>query len=281
MVQKPIKQVRKKLKYKIPIEKIRLLPDKWEKNGNVLIIRLDKKLKEYDVVIGEAYSEVLGCKTVLNDVGGITGNLREPNVEVIYGSHETTTIHKENGIKFKLDPQRVMFSSGNMSERIHMSKISCRGEIIIDMFAGIGYFTLPLAVYAKPKKIFACEKNPVAYNYLKENIVLNHVSDIVEPLKGDNREVLPKNIANRVVMGYIGGTEKFFSNALESLKNNIGIIHFHEKYPEDIVLEKTIKNFDERAQKFNRAISLLDIRKVKSYAPGISHYVFDLKVEQR
>jgi len=281
MVQKPIKQIRKKLKHKISLEKLRLLPDKWEKNGNVLIIKLDEKLKDYDVVIGETYSDVLGCKTVLNDVGGITGDLREPTVEVIYGSSETETIHKENGIKFKLDPQKVMFSSGNMSERIHMSKISCKDEIIIDMFAGIGYFTLPLAVYCKPKKIFACEKNPAAYNFLKENIVLNHVSNIVEPLKGDNREVLPKDTADRVVMGYIGGTEKFFSNALESLKNNIGMIHFHEKYPEDIVLDKPIKKFDKKAKKFNRKIMLLDIRKVKSYAPGISHYVFDLKVEQR
>ena len=281
MVQKPIKQIRKKLKYKIPLEKLRLLPDKWEKNGEMLIIKLDEKLKDYDVVIGEVYSDVLGCKTVLNDVGGITGDFREPDVEVIYGSHDTITIHKENGIKFKLNPQKVMFSSGNMSERKHMSKISCKDEIITDMFAGIGYFTLPLAVYCKPKKIFACEKNPIAYKYLRENIVLNHVSDIVEPLKGDNREVLPKNIADRVVMGYIGGTEKFFSNAIESLRDNTGIIHFHEKFPEDIVLDKPIKKFEEKTKKFNRKISLLDIRKVKSYAPGISHYVFDLKVKKR
>lgn len=279
MVLKPVKQIRKKLKYKLPRDKLRFLPEKWEKNGNVLIIKLDERLKDYDVIIGEAYSQVLGCKTVLRDIGGITGDFRKPNVKVIYGSNNTETIHKENGIKYKLDPQKVMFSSGNMSERIHMSKISCEKENIIDMFAGIGYFTLPLAVYGRPGKIFACEKNPVAYNYLKDNIVLNDVTKIVEPLKGDNREVLPDNTADRIVMGYIGGTEKFFSNAIKGLRDNKGIIHFHEKYPEKIALDEVFDKFEKKAKKFNRKINLLDLRKIKSYAPGISHYVFDIKVE--
>jgi len=278
MVLKPIKEIKKSLKNKIPREYIADIPNKWERNGDVLIIKLDKKLRKYDAVIGESYSNILGCKTVLNDVGGITGDLREPNVEVIYGSHNTETIHKENGIKIKLDPQKLMFSSGNMSERINMSKISCENETIIDFFAGIGYFTLPIAVYCKPKKIFACEKNHLAFKYLKENIVLNHVTSIVEPLKGDNREVAPENIADRVIMGYIGGTEQFFSKAVKCLKDNKGIIHFHEKYPEKKTLGDIAKKFEKKVKKFNREIKLLDIRNIKSYAPGISHFVFDFEI---
>lgn len=278
MVLKPIKEIKKSLKNKIPREYIADIPNKWERNGDVLIIKLDKKLRKYDTVIGESYSNILGCKTVLNDVGGITGDLREPNVEVIYGSHNTETIHKENGIKIKLDPQKLMFSSGNMSERINMSKISCENETIIDFFAGIGYFTLPIAVYCKPKKIFACEKNPLAFKYLKENIVLNHVTSIVEPLKGDNREVAPENIADRVIMGYIGGTEQFFSKAVKCLKDNKGIIHFHEKYSERETLGTIAKKFGKKVKRFNREIKLLDIRNIKSYAPGISHFVFDFEI---
>ncbi len=278
MVLTPTKEIKKSLKNKIPGEYIRVIPNKWEKNGDVLIIKLDKKLRKYDTVIGESYSNILGCKTVLNDVGGITGDLRKPNVEVIYGSHDTETIHKENGISFKLDPQKVMFSSGNMSERINMSKISCENETVIDFFAGIGYFTLPIAVFCKPKKIFACEKNPVAFKYLKENIVLNHITSIVESLKGDNREIAPENIADRIIMGYIGGTEKFFLKAINCLKNKKGIIHFHEKYPEKTIIEDIAKKFKRKVKKIDREIKLLDIRNVKSYAPGISHFVFDFEI---
>ncbi len=133
-----------------------------------------------------------------------------------------------------------MFSSGNMDERIRMAKISNNSEIVIDLFAGIGYFTLPIAVYSKPKKIFACEKNRISYNYLCENIVLNNVIDIVEPLRGDNRKVAPKNVADRIIMGYIGDTNKFLTTAFECLKDYQGTIHYHEKYPEKIVPDKPL-----------------------------------------
>jgi tRNA wybutosine-synthesizing protein 2 len=278
MVLTPIKKIRKSLKNKIPGEYIRKIPAKWERNGNILIIKLDKKLKKYDTVIGESYSDVLGCKTILNDIRGIKGEFRKPNVEVMYGSNNTETIHKENGIKFKLDPKKIMFSSGNMSERIFMSKVNCKNETIIDFFAGIGYFTLPLAVCCKPKKIFACEKNPVAFKYLKENIVLNHVTKIVEPLKGDNREITPENIADRIIMGYIGGTEKFFSKAIKCLRDKKGIIHFHEKYSEKKPLGDLAEKFEKKVKKFDREIKLIDIRNIKSYAPGISHFVFDFEI---
>ena len=128
---------------------------------------------------------------------------REPNVKIIYGNKKTETIHIENGIRYKLDPQKVMFSSGNMDERIRMAKISNPKETVVDLFAGIGYFTLPMAVYSKPKKIFACEINPVAYDYLCKNIVQNDVTSIVEPLLGDNKTTAPKNVADRIIMGYI------------------------------------------------------------------------------
>jgi tRNA wybutosine-synthesizing protein 2 len=171
-----------------------------------------------------------------------------------------------------------MFSSGNMSERLHMSKISCKDEIIIDLFAGIGYFTIPIAVHANPKKIYACEKNPLSFRYLKENISLNHVTEIVEPLHGDNREVAPEDAADRVIMGYIGGTEDFFNKAIKCLKDNKGIIHFHEKYPEKMHLDEVTKDFEEKVKMFNRKINILDLRNIKSYAPGISHFVFDFEI---
>ncbi len=71
----------------------------------------------YKEIIGKAYAEGLGCTTTLNDNGGISGVYRKPVVEVIFGSPHTETIHTENGIRFKVDPQQIMFSSGNMAER--------------------------------------------------------------------------------------------------------------------------------------------------------------------
>jgi tRNA wybutosine-synthesizing protein 2 len=202
MAEIPINQIKKSLSKEIPMNLVNLLPEKWEKIGNILTLNLPSIFKDYKKIIGKRYAEVLKCKTILNDVGGIKGEFRVPNVELIYGSRNTETTHKENGIRFKLDPQKIMFSSGNMNERIRMTNISNKKETIVDLFAGIGYFTLPIAVYSKPKKIFACEKNQIAFQYLNENIILNDVSSIVEPIEGDNKIVSPKNIANQCRIRY-------------------------------------------------------------------------------
>jgi tRNA wybutosine-synthesizing protein 2 len=279
MVKTPFEEIRKSLTGEIPDGLIDFIPEKWEKIGDVLIIILPSNLDQFKHIISEKYAEVLNCKSVLNDIGGIYGEYKVPNVEIIYGSSETETIHKENGIKYKLDPQKIMFSSGNMDERIRMANISKKSEIVVDLFAGIGYFTLPIALYSKPKKIFACEKNKISYNYLCDNVVLNHVVDIVHPIEGDNREVAPKNVADRVIMGYIGDTSKFLPTAFKCLKEKTGIIHFHEKYPEKIVPDKPINQIQEIAEKFDRFVKLKNYKTVKSYAPGISHFVFDIKIE--
>lgn len=277
----PLELIKKSLADEIPSELLCKMPVKWEKVGNVLIMVISEELGSYKKNIAEKYAMVLGCKTVLNDIGGISGEYREPNVEIIFGSSNAETVHKENRVKFKVDPSKVMFSSGNMDERIRMSHVSNSNEIVVDLFAGIGYFTLPMAVHSRPEKIFACEKNPISFNYLCQNITLNNVSSIVEPIHGDNRLAAPKNIADRVIMGYFGDTHQFLPIAFECLKKHCGIIHYHDKFVDDAVPDKPLDIVENVAEKYNRKINLLNFKCVKSYAPGISHYVFDVKVGEK
>jgi len=281
MIITPFDEIQQLLSKQIPLKLLNALPDKWEKVGDVLTIVLSQKFNSYKELIGKNYAKVLNCKTVLNDVGGIKGEFREPDIEIIYGQKNTLTIHKENGIKYKLDPQKIMFSSGNMKERIRMANISNKKETVVDLFAGIGYFTLPIAVYSKPIKIFACEKNKVAYGFLCENIVLNDVTSVVQPLKGDNRKIALKNIADRVIMGYINQTYKFLPIAIDCLKDYSGTIHYHDVYPDEVVPEKPMKIVEKETKKKKCKFNLLRYEKVKSYAPGIGHFVFDLKIGKK
>ena len=278
MIEIPLEKIKKSLKNNISLELTNFLPEKWEKIGDVLIVKLDEKLKSYGEEIGKTYAEVLHCKTVLNDVGGISGIYREPNVEILYGSENTEVVHKENGVRYKLDVAKIMFSSGNMDERLRMANISNKNETVVDLFAGIGYFTLPMAVYSKPRKIFSCEINPVAYKYLCKNIVLNHVTSIVNPLFGDNRIIAPKNVAERVVMGYFEDTEKFLPTAFDCLKNCTGIIHFHNVCSDELFPEKPLKIVEKTADKYKRNVEFLTYRVIKSYSPGVSHIVLDIQV---
>jgi tRNA wybutosine-synthesizing protein 2 len=277
MRQTPFEQITKSLSVLIPAEKICFLPKKWEKIGTVVTLKLPDELLAYQELVGKVYADVLGCWTTLNDTGGIIGVYREPVVEVIYGSQMTETLHIENGIRFKLNPRKIMFSSGNMAERKRMARISNPRETVVDLFAGIGYFSLPMAVKSKPKKIFACEINPVSYKYLCMNIVLNQVTDRIEPLLGDNQKVAPKGCADRVLIGYLEGSKVFLPTAFNVLKNQIGILHYHAVEPVECNPQQPLKDIELVAKNYHRSVELLKVTTVKSYAPGIDHVVLDVR----
>jgi tRNA wybutosine-synthesizing protein 2 len=244
------------------------------------VIKLPSSLEPYAHLIGESYARHLDSEAVLMDKGGISGRFREPVIHHVYGRKETETLHQENGIKFYLDPQKIMFSSGNMDERIRMGSISTPSETVIDLFAGIGYFTIPLAVYSKPKKIIACEINPTAFHYLEKNIKANKVQDIVEPRLGNSMDVAPKDCADRVIMGYIQKTREFLPTAIESLKNHCGVIHYHDTFPDTAIPHTPVDMIQVYCTRFQRVAHLGYYHRIKSYAPGISHYVFDIEVKE-
>jgi tRNA wybutosine-synthesizing protein 2 len=278
MRQTPFERIKTRLSKELPPEFLQILPEKWEKIGSVVTLKLPDELQRYKQDIGKIYAEVLGCSSTLNEVGGVSGVYRQPTVEVIHGSSKTETIHSENGIRYRLDPQKIMFSSGNMKERIRMANVSNHDETVVDLFAGIGYFSLPMAVYCKPKMIFSCEINPLSYQYLCDNIVLNHVSDIVKPLLGDNRLIAPKDCADRVILGYLQSPEEFLPVAFDCLKNKMGIVHYHEVVPCELIPTQPLGHIRNAAQRYHRSIELLETRVIKSYAPTIDHVVLDVRV---
>ena len=279
MKKTPFQQIQEQCKSIMPSSAVQLLPKKWEKIGEVLLLKIPHELRQYQTSIGKIYALVLSCKSVLNEKGAIDGLFRVPDVELIWGDPNTCTVHYENRIRFRLDPAKLMFSSGNIDERKRMATIANKEETVVDMFAGIGYFSIPLAVYSRPKKVFACEINPDAYMFLKQNIVLNDVTDIVEPILGDNQKTAPRNVADRVLMGYFGETGSYFQTALSCLKEDGGMVHYHDLFPDRKVPEEVMKNVLKMADHAGRRVTLKKVRKVKSFAPGISHYVFDLYIE--
>ena len=161
-----------------------------------------------------------------------------------------------------------------------MATISNRHETVVDLFAGIGYFTLPMAVYSNPKKVFACEINPLAYRYLCANVLLNHVTDSVEPLLGDNRRIAPKDRADRVILGYLKDPQIFLPISLECLRNQTGVLHYHEVVSVESIPDLPLKHIKTAAKNYHRSVKLLKVNEIKSYAPGVDHVVLDVRIEE-
>lgn len=257
----------------IPDSEKKLLP-RGQVLGDIIIVSLPDKLKCRKKEIGEALlSFYPRCCTVLLE-RGIKGRMREPEREIIAGE-KTETIHRENGCSFKIDAMKLMYSKGNLAERKRMSKIG-RDETVVDMFAGIGYFSIPMAVHSKPGKIFAIEINPVSFGYLKENIKLNKVEDIIEPLAGDCSVVTPAGIADRIIMGYLDARE-YLGYGIRALLPG-GIIHYHEAVPAAI-MRRPLERIIEAAGKQGRKVEMIKMHRIKKYAPGVWHVVVDAKVE--
>jgi tRNA wybutosine-synthesizing protein 2 len=241
---------------------------KYKKIGDILI--LDNSYMGNDF---EELSERHKVKTIMK-IDHIQGTKREPVYRILYGE-ETETVNKENGCLFKLDLAKVMWSKGNNNERLRIAKLVEDGETVMDMFAGIGYFSIPIGVHANAREVISIEINPNSYHYLCENIALNKIDNIT-PVLGDCKDVAPNFKADRILMGYVKTTHHYLKVAIDSL-NRGGILHYHETVPEKLIETRPIERIISQAN--GRDVEMLKINRIKKYSPGVWHVVVDARID--
>ncbi len=250
------------------------LPSGFHLVGHVALVHLNFDAMEYASLIGERTLEYdQRIRSVAVRSGPTSGTTRLPSYVLVAGDSNTSTTHNEGGVKFRLDPLRLTFSGGNRKERTRLSRIVKDDEIVVDMFSCVGQFALHIANGAKVE-VTAIEINPDAYKFLLENIKLNRLEDRVTALLGDCREVHPKGVANRVVMGYLHDTIEYLPFALETLVNDGGCIHMHMNVPESELADVTVK-IEKLCRNYGFS-SEVGVQLVKNYSPGVGHYVFDI-----
>jgi tRNA wybutosine-synthesizing protein 2 len=180
-------------------------------------------------------------------------------------------------VKFRLDPIRLTFSGGNKRERIRMSRLVRQGENVVDMFSCVGQFALHIAK-AVDVKVTAIEINPEAFEFLIENIKLNGLQNSVTALLGDCREIHPKGVADRVIMGYLHDTITYLPAAIETLSEDGGIVHMHMSIPK-LETTRVLEMIDEISE-VRGYRPTTEIHQVKNYSPGIEHFVFDILMKR-
>lgn len=216
--------------YNLPKELEEEVPQKWEKYGDFVLF--DGRSFRSDIWAAqssefwEKICKILKCRRLALKNKIQNDGHRTPTVRMIVGT-DPWILHVDNSIKYTWHVERNMFCAGNASERHRIAKMNCAGEVVVDLFAGIGYFVLPFLIHAKAAVVHACEWNPDAVVALRRNLKLNNVEDRCVVHEGDNRLVCPKGIANRVNLGLIPTSENSWKAACQALKTVGGTLHVH------------------------------------------------------
>ncbi len=261
------------------------LPNGFQELSKKKILKLRPEVEDYAQVIAQKVAELYPrSKSIWLRSGQIKGKFRKPTgLEHLWGEESPEVINKEHGIRYKFDFTKIMFAKGNVYERQLLPKRIPKGQVIVDMFAGIGYFTLGLAKKTKPEIIYSIEWNETAFKYLKENIKLNKVSNRVQPIFGDCKEIVKKLAddgvkADFVIMGLLPAPVDAIEPALNLAKKE-GTVFVYEGVEEDDST-RLFDEFSEIAAKKDFDCKLIDRRLVKSFAPHRYHVVLEIQTKK-
>jgi tRNA (guanine37-N1)-methyltransferase len=147
------------------------------------------------------------------------------------GERKTETVHRESGCLFDVDLEKCYFSPRLSFERMRIAKQVMAGEVVVNMFAGVGCFSILIAKNAEPLKVYSIDVSPDAIRYMEENIWLNKARYTVEAVEGDAKEIITRkllDVADRVLMPLPEKALEYLSYALMALKPTGGMIHYYD-----------------------------------------------------
>lgn len=241
-------------------------PEKVIRLGRALIIKENRYRKAPRKAL-EIISSEFSVDSIYVDMGIEQNVQRKPDIRLIYGPGGDI-IHLENGIRYRLDPGKVMFSPGNVNIRGAALSSDLSVQTVIDMFAGIGYFTLPLAQKYPYARIYACELNRVSVDYLRSNVTSNNFERTVEVLSGDCRITTRGLMADYIIMGHFQSSE-FLNAALKcSHKGTLVNLHLLSRTDE---MDTKWTEIQKKASQFGYLLDLVSQKNVKSYSAHLWH----------
>ncbi len=255
------------------------VPRRWERFADVAILPAGAFASEEWAHPGlwPAVALALGAGRLAR-MGEVTGELRESGVEMLVGDDDWV-VRRESGVDYGYRMSSCMFSAGNVNERRRMGEVTQEGEVVVDLYAGIGYYTLPALVHGGASVVHACEWNPEAVRALRWGLDANGVADRCVVHEGDNRESSEHLLgcADRVILGLLPSAEEGMGPALRVLGTS-GELHVHGLAPstDHSGWESEVLGAVARYRPGSELSSSLT--RVKSYAPHWDHVVADVTV---
>jgi tRNA (guanine37-N1)-methyltransferase len=207
--------------------------------------------------------------TVVYTDGEVAGEYRTREFQVLAGKPTTRTEVTEYGHQFAVDLSAAYFSARLSTERQRILAQVQAGEIVLDMFAGVGPFAIALAERAE--FVAAADLNPRAIGLMLENIAKNRTKNIL-PLLADAHhlpQLLPWKF-DRIVMNLPLSGTAFLADAFRLCRAG-GTIHFYS-------LVSAEGEYRDAIRDLGGEIMIEHV--VRSYSPAQWHAVYDIVVQQ-
>ncbi|MDO8125254.1 MAG: class I SAM-dependent methyltransferase family protein [Candidatus Hermodarchaeota archaeon] len=264
---------------------LKLLYKSYDIVGDIAIIRVPETLKQYSGNIAEAIMQThKRIKTVLRQVSPVTSDYRLRELELVTGERKIETIHKEHGCIFKIDLKRCYFSPRLAYERMRIAQQIQLGETVVNMFAGVGCYSILIAKHSVAERIYSIDTNPVAVRYMRENVKLNRVGERVVSFQGDAKAVVEeklRNIADRVLMPLPEKAYKYLDYAVLTLKPTGGWIHYYDFEHSDKgenPIEKVESRVAKKLQNFGVSFEMPFRRVVRTTGPRWYQIAVDIRI---
>ncbi len=246
--------------------------------GDIAILRLKEELRPRAAQIGQALLFVQPRLRAVAVDDGVKGELRVRALTLVAGEGPLSTLHKEHGLVLKVDLEKAYFSPRLATEHHRVAKQVKRGERMLDMFCGIGPFSISAAKRGNTSEVHAVDLNEWAVGMARENAERNGVGHLVSIHHGDAREVVPGlGRFDRIVMNHPHGAMEFLDVAMRAARDE-AIIHLHVIARADEVDEVSDKVHEVAEEAGHAGARMAHLQEVRTYAPGVCHYCIDIVV---
>jgi tRNA (guanine37-N1)-methyltransferase len=274
------------LKEILPPEDISKLYSAFDIIGSIIIIKIPDSLNSKKQIIADTIlMNIKSAKSVFAQTSAVQGDYRIRRLEHLAGDNSVITEYKEHGCRFKVDVTKTYFSPRLSTERIRVSKMITDNEIITNMFAGVGTYSILIAKNNKSCKVYSIDSNPVANELALINAKLNKVQGQIIPICGDAREVIIRQLkgtSTRVLMPLPEKAKEFVDFAVMALKENGGTVHYfaHVKAPsKKLALDNAA--LDVKHAFINHDYKIVSTRVVREVGPRLYQTVSDIIVSKK
>jgi tRNA (guanine37-N1)-methyltransferase len=270
---------------KLEPEELELVYKSYDIVGDLAVIRVPEKLRHRSIIIAEAILQLQkNIKAVWRQSSAVSGKFRLRKLEHVTGERRTLTTHKEHGCVFRVDLENCFFSPRLSHERMRIARLVQPGEVVVNMFAGVGSFSIIIAKHSQAERVYSIDVNPVAVGFMQENILLNHVLNGVVPFKGDAKNIIKGRLyktADRVLMPLPEKAYEYLDCGVLALKPEGGWVHYYDfehAGKGESSVGKVKAKVSERLSLMNVSFSIPFSRIVRDTGPRWQQVVLDVQI---